>query len=180
MFHETTKRFRVTRTLIAGAALLALATVGCAGAGVSRVAQETDRPLTSAVFATIDGAALDALSALRTDTNPATRDRFRVGRILAVPGGYVWEAPAVAKPGPRPVVRLSSGPDHVATYLARDPRVSGNRAALERHHARIERALVERRDARHRPLFVLTEVGRVLAYRGETGQEELPSFAVND
>ncbi len=181
MFHDdTTKKFRFSRFLMTGAALLALTLAGCAGAGVSPVAQEAEHAPSSPVFATIDGAALAALDALRMDRNPATRGRFRVGRILAVPGGYVWEAPVTAAPGPRPVVRLSSGPDHVATYMARDTRLSGSRAQLERHHQRLERSLVESRDDQHRPLYVLTGAGDALAYRGQDDQQRLPAFAARN
>lgn len=180
MFHDTTKKSRVSRSLMTGASLLALTLAGCAGVGASTLAREAERAPVGAVFATIDGAALDALAALRSDRNPATRGRFRVGRIVAVPGGYAWEAPVTAAPGPRPVVRLSSGPDHVATYMARDTRISGSRAQLERHHRRLERSLVESRDARHRPLYVLTGTGEALAYRGQADQAPLSSFAARN
>ena len=180
MFQDTRKNSDVSRILITTALLATLGLAGCAGAGVPSTAREVDRPPTRSVFATVEAAAADALGALRDDRNPATRGRFRVGRILAVAGGYTWEAPVAAAPGPRPVVRLASGPDHVATYMARETRLSGSRAQLERHHQRLERALVERRDARHRPLYVLTADGEVLAYQGRFDRERLPAFAASD
>ncbi|MEM9177160.1 MAG: hypothetical protein AAGC67_18255 [Myxococcota bacterium] len=183
MFRSTHTTSRTLRAMMLGGALASLALAGSANAGDAPEApgDEVAAPANApTVFATIDGAALDALAALRSDRNPATRGRFRVGRILAVPGGYVWEAAQAARPGPRPVVRLSSGPDHVATYLSRDAQPSSSRATLRRQQQRVERALVDTRDAQHRPLFVLTAENRVLAYRGESKPESVPAFAARE
>ena len=177
MTRENPNDLRHARTWTSAAVIAVLALAGSLMAGAAFADEEADGEPTPVVHATVDEAALEALAALREDRSPAMRGRFRVGRILAVPGGYVWEAPVAATSGPRPVVRLASGPDHVATYLARDTSVAGSRAALERQHARIERALVETRDDRHRPLFVLTESGRMIAYRGDATREDLPAFA---
>lgn len=131
----------------------------------------------SRVHPTIETAALAALDRLRTDRRPATRDSFRVGRIVVVEGGYRWEPPVRATAGPRPVVRLASGPEHVATYLARGRVDAGTRGALEREHRRRERALVETEDRLHRPLFVLTQRGRVLAYRVDAERDDAAVLA---
>ncbi len=144
------------------AILAALAFAVPALADTTPTGAQTDA---AAVHATLEDAALDALDTLRADRAPATRGRLRVGRIVSVDGGYVWEAPAKAAPGVRPVVRLRSGPDHVATFLARPNDSSSSDRALAREWQRREQALVDVHDRLHRPLYVLTGKGEIVVYR---------------
>ena len=183
MTRRTTPRPTILRTRVALRPLLlggALAFLLLAGGAHADGGERTSEAPSETVFETIDGAALDALAALKSDRHPATRGRFRAGRILAVPGGYVWETARTASTDSRPVVRLSSGPDHVATYLARDSQPSDTPVRLRREQERRERDLVEKRDPRHRPLFVLTGKGRILVYRGDSPPETTSAVAVRN
>lgn len=159
------------------AGLFALLTLALAGPVLAEPGPDANRSNASAVHATLEGAALEALAALDADRAPATRGRFRVGRILAVDGGFVWEQPSKPAAGQRPVVRLESGPDHVATFLARPTDADPHDRALAREWQRREQALVDVHDRLHRPLFVLTARGDVVVYRGAAQDDGTPIAA---
>jgi hypothetical protein len=126
--------------------------------------------------ATLEDAARAALVEAWTGTVFHNRDRLRVGSIVQSDGEFVWLEPQSSKAGPEPVVRLGVRANHAATYIVH-PRTGST--TVDRANEQItkhEKRLVDRIDPLHRPIFILTPSGRVLAYSHGAPVVELASM----
>ncbi len=114
--------------------------------------------------ATLEAAARAALAEAWSDTALRNRDLLRVGAILQTEDEFIWLEPQSSQRGPGTVVRLGLHANHAATYIVH-PRTGS--AAVNRaneHITNYEKRLVDRIDPLHRPVFILTPSGRLLAY----------------
>ena len=149
-----------------------LATVACAGAppvspaaDAARADVRADGP--SAVFASVQAAALDALANAHLTASPYDKLRLRVGAIHRVAHGYAYSAPrraAAASPLMHQSVRHRLRPIDVASYVI--PPRSGSWPAPRADEIPVRKAqqIVDELDPAHRPIYLLTESLDVLSY----------------
>lgn len=158
-------RSKNTSILFAGSVALLLATVGCSTiAPPANSAADPSGAVPDAIHASLEGAAIDALVEARRVTRAADVRRMRVGSIVAREGHFEWVEPTRAASTSHPVVRIEIDPAHAATYIVH-PRTGD--AEVDRYHEGVtdrEKRLVDEVDPLHRPIFVLTPRGRILAY----------------
>ena len=158
--------------------------IGCAGvppteAGrlVTTRIDEASKP--GMVFMSIEEAAIAAVARARANATPVEREALLIGSIIRVEGGYSWLQPqhsgSYFRATRRPRARLAPSQDHVATYLVH-PRTGEPRLdRINERFSQSERDIVDRADPFHRPIFLLTPSGRILAY----GHEE-PAVQIAD
>ena len=114
------------------------------------------------VFASVEAAAADAL---RFAAARSTSQRELGGTISRVDGGFSYAAPEA---GDRDGVQLRLGREDVAWYYTHGTRDGGREEdRLNEGISQRDRAMVDRVDPAHRPLFVSTPTGRLLRYQGE-------------
>lgn len=153
---------------IAGAiALLALLTIGCAGASPNVIQTRgtesnaaRSRQASKPVLATIEAAAIEALTAVHRETRRVGRRRLQVGVIRRSGDGYTYSEALRSEStvgSSRPLkVRYRMGPDAVATYVVH-PRSGRHRIdRLAETPTPESRRIVDELDPRHRPLYLLT------------------------
>lgn len=141
-----------------------LLAIGCASDPAARTTgnaptgASADAP--SAVFASIDEAAVAALSDAHSRVRAATRQSLQVGTIREVKGGYSWSEPRIAdswiQANPPPVVRVRLATEDVATYVVHP--VSGD-SNVDRANESLngsEKKLLGGGGARPRPVYLLT------------------------
>lgn len=118
------------------------------------------------VFPTIEAAATDGLAwAHMQQMQSRNRRLSRGGTVVRVADGYTYEPLEVARPAKPDTLSLTLGRDVVAhfhTYPAQSHRID----LRNERHSSADRWVVDHRDKRHRPSFVLTPSLRVLAYYG--------------
>jgi len=164
----------ITKILICSVAILSFASLaGCAGmeSGEHRLLRsdaphEIAQPGTQ--FDSLEEAAVAALAHVRRTATRSQAERLHVGSIVRIEGGYTWQTAEHSgshlRATWRPTARVAIGPDHVATYVVH-PRTGDRRT--DRANERItrsERRLVDDVDPMHRPIFLLTPAGRIMAY----------------
>jgi hypothetical protein len=124
------------------------------------------------VHATLEDAAVDALVHAHRSAGPNDRGRVLAGTIQRVQGGYRYRAPdrsldtVWSRRAPR--LRLALRAGDVASYVVH-PR--SGRMRLDRENeapSDLERAVVDERDPKRRPLFLLTPSLRVVRYADRT------------
>jgi len=161
--------------------LILVAGVGCATATPQQEGRAlVDVPSTlsppGTLYSTVDEAAIAALAHVSATTRRSDLGRLQVGSVVEVDGAFTWQAanrPARSRRDDwRPKARLSLAPDHVATFVIH-PR-TGDRS-LDRANERLtqgERRIVDQLDPLHRPIYLLTPSGRIVAYsHGESASE---------
>lgn len=116
-------------------------------------------------YATMDGAAFDALVRARKMTRSFETGRIQVGSIVRSQDEFDWLPPIMSASESRSVVRFAIVENHVATYIIH-PRTGI--FSVDRENEQItarEMKLVDQVDPLHRPIYVLTPRGRLLTYR---------------
>jgi hypothetical protein len=158
---------------------------GCAGIQsterrllVSGIRYEVPEPGT--VAETLEEAAIAALVHARTTASPIERQALLIGSIVRVESGYAWHEPrrseSYFQSARKPVARLAPNRDHVATYVVH-PRTGNSRLdRLNEDFTKSEKALVDRADPLHRPIFLLTPRGRMLSYAGDAPSVEIAAL----
>ena len=158
---------------------LVLSAAGCAGtAPGERSLLLSGVPITPSgpdvTHDSVEGAAISALTIATTRMTQRQSRRIQVGSIVEVDGGYRWvetqDTRRASASSWRPSARAVVLPNQVASYVIH-PRTGDRR--IDRIHEDFtpsERAWVDQRDPKHRPLFLLTPSGRLVSY--EYGQAE--------
>lgn len=171
-----TKNMTRLAALLASAALMTF--VSAAGlANATAATPDANAAETPVLYPTVAAAAGAALSHLEETRTTRTGRQLMTGAILRVGDGYVWRPPVRVDASRRAVARLAVDPAQVATYVVH-PR-TGQRD-VDRANDRVTRAqrhLVDDLDPQHRPIFVLTPMGRILAYHHGASVVELASRA---
>jgi hypothetical protein len=147
--------------------------VGCAGvnAGERRLGATgtSGDPLPPGTeFSTVEAAAVAALAYVRETSTRSESERLRVGSIVETENGYTWtegdHSGSHTRANWRPKARIALTDAHAAAYVVH-PR-TGDRQT-DRANERVtrsERRLVDEVDPQHRPMFLLTPTGRIVAY----------------
>jgi len=162
--------WRACRIALVALGTMALGLPGCAGLGAPtpspfasiEVAAKTTSP--ELRHATIDGAAMQALSAAWDGTNTQNHERLRVGLVARVDGAYRWTEPRTSEADSHPVIRLRMGSEHVATYIVHPHTHTSRSVEANEQVTEHEKKMVDDVDPLHRPIFVLTPSGRLLRY----------------
>lgn len=174
-------RTRALRLLMVAA--LALSCVGCAKlpalslndlglapaervAPVGQLLVEPRGP--GAVFATIEGAAVDALSYsfLASRQTLVSPRAARGGGIHAVDGGYSYDEPTVATDCAFDELRYRLEKQDVAHFRHDPDRPATRPLGSRRGLSRKDRRFVDLRDPVHRPLYLLTSSRFIRVYPG--------------
>ncbi len=143
---------------------LILLACGCASDPAARMvrsgAAAGPEVLPARIFASIDEAAVAALSEARATASLAERKSIRLGSIREEAGGYTWVRPKIAAAGvqsSRPAaVRFALSADDVATFIVHP---ASGESDLDRANERLsasEKRLLEDRLGRARPVYLLT------------------------
>lgn len=152
-----------------------LLAIGCASdpaartTGYAPTGAPADAP--SPVFASIDEAAVAALSSAHSRVRAATRQSIQVGTIREVAGGYAWIEPAQADScihsNPPQVVRVRLAADDVATYVVHPASGDSNVDRANESLNGSEKKLLGRGGGRPRRVYLLTP--RLEVVRHENG-----------
>jgi hypothetical protein len=167
---------RQSVALAIATSLIALSgAIGCATAPMPspNAALEAATKPTDRTYATVPAAAQAALEAIHRMPYGRDRQAMLAGAIVETEGGYTWKLPSRSSEERRSMVRLRVDAHQVATFVAHPRTGNGNVDRANEHVTRAERRLVDQFDPAHRPIFVLTPKGRILAYRHESEVVEI-------
>ena len=118
------------------------------------------------VFDTVKAAVIDGLAyAHNQQAESCSKCVSRGGAVVPVEGGFTYgslDVASSASPDRVPLRLPKSALAHFHTYPSQRPGLDRKNES----HSKADRSVVDSRDSRHRPSFVLTPSLRVVAYRG--------------
>jgi hypothetical protein len=142
-------------------ACLALSTPALAAGEISIVPQGP-----GTIFSTVESAVVDGLAyAHKAQLESSDQRISRGGAILPLNGGYTYRALDVASassPDRVPLRLPESAVAHFHTY----PWQTAPANRSNESHSEADRSVVDYRDSKHRPSYVLTPSLRVVSYEG--------------